>query len=349
MNYLEHECGDCTSLYYVAPEIIPVKTNPIWSLWDYLGAIKVRSSLARNNYKVEPGLYTIGKPNSDSEVLISANYKLSFDLLRRELKGLSAWIVVLDTKGVNVWCAAGKGTFGTTELIHQIEQTGIKSRINHKRIIVPQLGAPGISAHKVKEATGLNIKYGPVRASDIKEFLAAGNKASAEMRRVKFPFIDRLTLTPVEVVYSGKYLLLAISLVFVLSGFEKLSFDVEKLISEGIINAIGIIGAFFSGTVLGPLLLPVLPFRSFSLKGLFSGLFIWIIFYLTLFEKNFTLETASLLLASLALGSFFTMNFTGASTYTSLSGVQKEMKYAVPAQIAIGIVSVALFITSIFI
>jgi len=34
------------------------------------------------------------------------------------------------------------------------------------------------------------------------------------------------------------------------------------------------------------------------------------------------------------------MNFTGSSTYTSLSGVKKEMKTALPLQIVSGIIAV---------
>lgn len=333
----------------ISPEVKPIPTNSTWLTKDYWGAIRVRTSWARNSYKIEPGLYAIGKPDYNSEVLISANYKLSFDILRRELPNTSAWIIVLDTKGVNVWCAAGKGTFGSDELIKRIEETGIKNRINHKRIIVPQLGAPGISAHKVKTATGFNVKYGPVRANDIEAFLANNNTATASMRRVEFPFRERLKLCPIEVVFSAKYMLLTILAVLLLSGLEGFSFTTQRLFNEGTIYALGVIGAFLSGTVIGPLLLPILPFRSFSIKGAFSGLIIWAALFLTLFNKTFSLETISLLLASLALGSFYTMNFTGASTYTSLSGVQKEMKYAVPIQITTGAISSVLFILSRFI
>src|SRR4030042_5350466 len=79
---------------------------------DKLGAVKVRWLIGRNNYKVDPGLYATGSPDETSDVFVSANYKLSFDHLRKNLDGINAWILVLDTKGVNVWCAAGKGTVG---------------------------------------------------------------------------------------------------------------------------------------------------------------------------------------------------------------------------------------------
>jgi len=36
------------------------------------------------------------------------------------MPGRNLWILILDTKGVNVWCAAGKGTFGTEELVFRI-------------------------------------------------------------------------------------------------------------------------------------------------------------------------------------------------------------------------------------
>jgi CO dehydrogenase/acetyl-CoA synthase gamma subunit (corrinoid Fe-S protein) len=91
---------------------------------DHLGAIMVRWGISRNNYRVNPGLYSFGNPDNTSDVFVTANYKLSFDHLRKNLDGLSGWILVLDTRGVNVWCAAGKGTFGTNELNDLITYSG---------------------------------------------------------------------------------------------------------------------------------------------------------------------------------------------------------------------------------
>ena len=85
----------------------------------------------------------MGSPSPDSPVLVSANYKLSFDVLRRSLAGIDAWILVLDTKGINVWCAAGKGTFGTEELLRRIAAVRLGEVVSHRRLVLPQLGAPG--------------------------------------------------------------------------------------------------------------------------------------------------------------------------------------------------------------
>jgi CO dehydrogenase/acetyl-CoA synthase gamma subunit (corrinoid Fe-S protein) len=152
----------------------PPQVQSGWKFRDYLGALRVRISIGRNRYRISPGLYRLGNPDKDSEVLVSANYKLSFDLLRKNLEGLDAWILVLETYGINVWCAAGKGSFGSDELIRQVKDTKLDIYVSHRRLIVPQLGAPGVSAKKVRAASGFSVKFGPVRASDISAYITRG-------------------------------------------------------------------------------------------------------------------------------------------------------------------------------
>lgn len=148
------------------------------------------------SYFVEPGLYAIGEPDNETDIFVTANYKLSFDILRKSLKGLNAWILVLDTKGINVWCAAGKGTFGTDELIQRIQEAKLHAVANHGGIILPQRGAVRVNAKSIQQKTGFRVHFGPVYAKDIPEYVKAGYKKSDEMRKVKFPMLDRLILTP---------------------------------------------------------------------------------------------------------------------------------------------------------
>ena len=115
---------------------------------DHVGTIRARLGISRDRYRVAPGLYIVGKPGAESPVLVTANYKLSFDSLRKELGGIDAWILVLDTMGVNVWCAAGKRTFSTEEVIRQVNGVGLDKLVTHRELILPQLGAPGVSAQK---------------------------------------------------------------------------------------------------------------------------------------------------------------------------------------------------------
>jgi len=176
-------------------------TSSRLSLFDHLDHISARMGFRRMNHTVVPGIYRLGNPGPGSPVFATANYTLSFDALRSNLKGTDSYILVLDTMGVNVWCAAGKGTFGSGELIHRIDSTGLKDIISHRTIILPQLGAPGIEAHKVEEVSGFKLKYGPVCAADIVQYLKLG-KTTEEMRRVRFRMTDRLALIPVEFVHA---------------------------------------------------------------------------------------------------------------------------------------------------
>jgi len=273
---------------------------------------------------VDPGLYAVGSPNGDSPVLVSANYKLTFDVLRKNLSGMDCWLLILDTKGVNVWCAAGKGTFGTEELISRMEVVELSKVVAHKNIILPQLGAPGVDSNEVKRRTGFSVTFGPVRAGDVQAFILSGNVATAEMRLVNFTFKDRLVLTPLEIVAAAKMSLPIFVILFFTNLFAKRPFDRH--------DAASYVGAVFSGAVLTPMLLPYIPGKAFAWKGWLVGLF-WTVVSLCkakgFVQGNRRMSMGKLLLFP-AISSFLAMNFTGASTYTSPSGVKKEMQKALP-------------------
>jgi hypothetical protein len=300
-------------------------------------------------YKVSPGLYALGNPTADSYVFVSANFRLSFDILRRELKGLDAWILVLDTRGINVWCAAGKGTFGTDEIINRISATELEQRVNHRTLIVPQLGAPGIAAHEVRQRSGFSVVYGPIRASDIKRFINAGLKASPEMRRVRFSLYDRFVLTPIEIIGWGRYFMIIAPLFFVLSGFNSKGFASSVAISTGINSIVNLFLALFAGTVLSPILLPWLPGRSFAIKGACVGMVMFLISYFSKLTGSGIIQGGAWLLLMTAISSFLTLNFTGVSTYTSPSGVRKEIHAAIPIQLGAALVGTILWLIGRFV
>ncbi|MCL2041679.1 MAG: mercury methylation corrinoid protein HgcA [Bacteroidales bacterium] len=304
-----------------------------WSNKDLLSAIKVRWSIGRMDYKVMPGLYAVGNPDKDADVYISCNFKLSFDILRRALKGLNAWILVLDTKGINVWCAAGKGTFGTQELAFRIKEHQLDKVVNHKKVIVPQLGATGVSAYKIKEETGFKVIYGPVKADDIPAFIANGYKTTPEMRKINFNLWERAKLIPVELFYAKYYLILIPAIFFILSGLHADGFSVDSSWSNGGRAIFNLCVAYLSGCVLTPILLPIIPFKRFSLKGVMIGWLMAILLLYFNFLGTNIFEIISWFLLIGGISSFMAMNFTGASTFTSLSGVQKEMKISLPVQI----------------
>ncbi|HEY6000493.1 MAG TPA: mercury methylation corrinoid protein HgcA [bacterium] len=315
-----------------------------WSLDDRLGHWRVRFGVRRKSFRVEPGLYALGSPGADSPVLASANYRLSFDHLRRALAGRDAWILVLDTHGINVWCAAGKGTFGSGEMVARIASVGLAARVRHRTIVVPQLGATGIAAREVSRDSGFDVVFGPVRAADLPAFLDAGMAATPRMRRVTFTFADRLVLVPVELVQSAGWVAPLLGILLLAGGLVPGGFSWEALVARAPATAAACAGALLAGSALTPLLLPWIPGRAFALKGALLGA-LWAAVAAPLLLRG---EHAAALGGWAALltvaSAFCAMQFTGSSVITSLSGVRREMRIALPLEIAgaaIGLVLVA--------
>ena len=320
---------------------------------DYRGTIKARWGVGRMRYTIEPGLYALGNPDEHTPILVTANYKMSFDRLREALPGRDAWILVLDTNGINVWCAAGKGTFGTEELVRSIESSGLAQTVVHRELILPQLSGPGIAAHLVKKLSGFKVIYGPINATDLPAFLDAGLKATPEMRLKTFNIRERTVLIPVELVSTLKWVLIILPLFFFVGGLGGQTGFWSGALDYGLFAIIALLSAVIAGAVLTPILLPWLPGRAFSLKGMAMGLITTII--LTAFRpENLSdwqgrIETLAWFLLIPAIAAYLAMNFTGASTYTSLSGVKKEMKWAVPVEIAAGAAGLFLWFGSLFV
>lgn len=310
---------------------IPVGT--VWTRRDWWGAVKVRCNIGRMHYAVDPGLYSVNDPGPEAPVFVSANYKLSFDHLRRTLSDLPAWILVLDTKGINVWCAAGKGTFGTKELVRSIRAADLAGRVSHRALIVPQLGAPGVAAHKVLAETGFRVTYGPVRARDIPAFLRDRMQAGAEMRRVRFRLADRLVVVPVELTVWARYAAIIAAAFAVVAGWRNDGWAWSTFGTEGLTAAASVLGAYLCVGTVVPALLPWLPGRAFGLKGLFGGLLVWLALW-SLGVYTRAVDLAAWLLLVCTMASFMGLNYTGASTYTSLSGVKKETRLGIPLMAA---------------
>ena len=317
---------------------------------DRWGTVKARWGVGRMDYAIDPGLYALGSPDKKSSVLVTANYKMSFDELRSALPGRDFWILVLDTKGINVWCAAGKGTFGTEEIVRRIEASGIKEVVNHRALILPQLGAPGVAAHTVKKLSGFRVRYGPIKATDLPAYLDAGLKTSAGMRRKSFTLGERAVLIPVELVEALKPALLMAPLLFLVGGVGGPGGFWENALHDGVFAVLAFWSAVIGGAVLHPLLLPYLPGRAFSTKGLLLGAAVALALLiprgvdLSLWAER--LGALAWLLIIPAVTAYLAMNFTGCSTYTSPSGVNREMRWALPLEMGLGLAGLVVLVAS---
>ncbi len=324
-----------------------------WTARDWLGAAMARCAVGRMHYAVAPGLYAIGRPTPDSPVFASANYKLSFDHLRRALAGRDGWILVLDTKGINVWCAAGKGTFGTEEVVARVEAVGLADVVAHRKLVLPQLGAPGVSAPEVRKRTGFRVVYGPVRAADLPAFLDAGDAGDARdaARAVRaarpagagaggggdrraFGAARRARVLRARRAGAGR----------VVGGADAERRPAERGPLPDRVPGLGGAharaaavaagaGVRTEGRVVGAALDVGLLLFTRAHPAYFGG----------------TVSLVGWLLIIPALASFLGMNFTGSSTYTSLSGVQREMRTAVPLQAACALGGVAFYLVGRFV
>ena len=329
-----------------AGKVPVVKTG--LGLKDNLGTLLTRAGIGRNNYKIAPGLYATGSPDEDSPVIVTANYKLSFDHVRRELGLQSVWLLVLDTHGINVWCAAGKGTFATGELAKRIIESGLDKVVNHRRVIAPQLGATGVSSRKVKKLSGFKVIWGPVRASDIVRFLENGMQADREMRLVTFPFIERLVLVPVEISLVVKPALLVFLALFLLSGIGPDIFSFSAVWNRGAWAVSAVILGIIAGAGVVPLLLPWIPGTAFAAKGIITGVALTIPAAIAAGLSSGVTGFIALLCMATALSSYLAMNFTGATPFTSPSGVEKEMRRFIPIQVGMAVCGLVLWIGSAF-
>jgi len=304
----------------------------IWSRADRLGMIRSRIGAYRMSYTVDPGLYAVGAPTKDTEVFVTANYKLTFDILRRSLSGLDAWVLVLDTKSINVWCAAGKGTFGTDELVKRIGAAKLESVVEHRRVILPQLGAVGVSASEVQKRTGFRVHFGPVEARDIPAYIAAGRKKTKEMSIMRFGLRDRVILTPMEINPAmKKYPWFALGFLL-LFGLQPSGLLFAPAWQNGMAFVLLGLIALFSGAFLTPALLPWVPFRSFAVKGWLVGM-ASVLAAVRVFEPAVLQDTmlrAAAYAFFPALSSYIALQFTGSTTFTGMSGVKKELRIGIP-------------------
>ena len=256
----------------------------------------------------------------------------------------SFWAVIA---GLLVGCAAGKGTFCAAEVARMVRKTRLDEIVEHRRLVLPQLSAPGVAAHEVKEACGFRVTFGPVRAADLPAFLAAGMKADAPMRKVTFDLRERAVVVPevLSVVWHRR-MLMAYAGILAASAIGRDGVSPGR----GLRNGAPVIGAawlaLLAGGAVTPLSLPWLPGRAFSLKGAVAGGVLASAATATVGRRLSPAAKLALLAGVTAASSYTAMDFTGSSTITSPSGVELEMRKALPWQGAAAAVAVGAWLAS---
>jgi len=143
------------------------------------------------------GLIEIGDPGRDSPVIVTGNYTLTVRRMKRALRGRDVHLLVADSGGINVWCAAGGGHFTHHDVVSVIRTSGISDLVDHRRVMLPQLGATGIERRYVAAKTGWEPHWGPAHLEDLADVLDRGGRVPVADRGVRFGRRDRAEMAMV--------------------------------------------------------------------------------------------------------------------------------------------------------
>lgn len=144
--------------------------------------------------RVPTGLFPIGNPDARAPVVLTGNYALTVRRVRRALRCRNVWLLITDSGGINVWCAASGGHLTHHDVISTLRTSGVDDAVDHRTVVLPQLAATGVERSKVTDATGWDVVWGPAAADDLPAFLDRGLHTAPSERAVRFPISDRLQM-----------------------------------------------------------------------------------------------------------------------------------------------------------
>ena len=118
----------------------------------------VQTLLRMLPFPTRTGLLAIGSPGRHSPVLLTGNFALTVQRVRRALDGIDAYLLVANSRGINVWCAATGGLLTNHDVVSVIKTSGIDDLVDHREVILPQLAATGIEGRSVRARTSAAAK-----------------------------------------------------------------------------------------------------------------------------------------------------------------------------------------------
>ncbi len=183
-------------------------------------------------------------------------------------------------------------------------------------------------------------------AKDIKAYLNSGRRKTQEMREIKFSMLDRLILTPREIIPAINKFIIFAAIMLLFFGIQPTDILFKSAWVYGETFLLLGLASIISGSFITPVFLPFIPFRSFALKGWITGMLLTalVIFQFNTPElKNILIFTAAVLFFPMA-SSYLALQFTGSTTFTNMSGVKKELKTALPVYLISTALSIILLL-----
>ncbi len=164
------------------------------NLLKFLVATIVETLLRVLPFPCKTGFIKIGNPDRNAPVLLTCNYHLTVERVKRALKGVDACLLVANSRGINVWCASTGGLFTSHDVISALKTSGIEGLVDHRDLILPQLAATGVESKIIGKKTGWKVIWGPVLAKDIPAFLKNKLEKTSQMRQTEFPPMQRIEM-----------------------------------------------------------------------------------------------------------------------------------------------------------
>jgi acetyl-CoA decarbonylase/synthase complex subunit gamma len=146
-------------------------------MWTNLPTTFLRSNLYTDPVKpvaVEPGLMEFGDVGSDSPVMYTTNFALTYFTVESDIKqaGVNAYLVVVDTEGMSVQSAVAGRKLTAEKVAETLEEYKVADKVKHKILISPGMAAR-ISG-ETEEVSGWTLKVGPQDSSGIGKYLQEG-------------------------------------------------------------------------------------------------------------------------------------------------------------------------------
>ncbi len=122
--------------------------------------------------QVQPGVYEINNPTTDSPALVTTNFSITYFSVANEVEGSGepAWLLVTDAEGMSVLTAWAAGKFDAERIAKAVKEFDLASKVGKKRIVLPGHVAV-LSGELEEELAGWEIRVGPREAVDIPAFL----------------------------------------------------------------------------------------------------------------------------------------------------------------------------------
>ena len=256
------------------------------NIFNYIITNIIETLLRMFPFPCKPGLIRIGNPDQNSPVFLTCNFHLTIERVKRALRGIDGYLLITNSKGINVWCAATGGYFTNHNVISILKTSGIEKLVSHRKVILPQFAASGIEANTIKNKTEWEIIWGPVYAKDIPLFINNNFQKTLSMQEVEFPLLQRIEMAiawafPISalsslimILFWPKDIFLVVSLIWILSFLIFISFPVYQHLLNSKGKMIGFI--FFDFERGGfQLILWAIFTLILSLFSLFFGDFSW--------------------------------------------------------------------------